>query len=146
MQFSLFMDSILWAIKHTTRDIADTGLNCELPSLFMALSLIRTIVCLELVNNFIAATDPSITNAFFRQYYLRITQDILFVLTDSDHKSGFKLQSVLLSRMFQLVEMNHIQVPLFDPSQVPNPNISNAIYAKEFCANLLKQAFPHMQG
>jgi exportin-1 len=27
-QFKLFMDSIIWAIKHTMRDIADTGLNC----------------------------------------------------------------------------------------------------------------------
>ena len=26
-QFKLFMDSIIWAIKHTMRDIADTGLN-----------------------------------------------------------------------------------------------------------------------
>ena len=23
------MDSIIWAIKHTMRDIADTGLNCK---------------------------------------------------------------------------------------------------------------------
>jgi hypothetical protein len=28
-QFKLFMDSIIWAIKHTMRDIADTGLNRE---------------------------------------------------------------------------------------------------------------------
>ena len=27
-QFKLFMDSIVWAIKHVTRDIADIGLNC----------------------------------------------------------------------------------------------------------------------
>jgi exportin-1 len=26
-QFKLFMDSIVWAIKHTMRDIAETGLN-----------------------------------------------------------------------------------------------------------------------
>lgn len=29
-QFKLFMDSIIWAIKHTMRDIAETGLNREL--------------------------------------------------------------------------------------------------------------------
>jgi exportin-1 len=33
-QFKLFMDSIIWAIKHTMRDIADTGLNCMLLVLF----------------------------------------------------------------------------------------------------------------
>ena len=29
-QFKLFMDSTIWAIKHTMRDIADTGLNRKL--------------------------------------------------------------------------------------------------------------------
>lgn len=122
-RFKLFMDSIIWAIKHTMRDIADTGLN----------------LCLEVVNNFAGAADPAVSNAFFQQYYLSIIQDIFFVLTDADHKSGFKLQSALLARMFQLVELNMIQAPLFDPSQ------SNAVELREYCANLLKGAFPHVQ-
>jgi len=29
------MDSIIWAIKHTMRDIADTGLNCKFPLLIV---------------------------------------------------------------------------------------------------------------
>ncbi|TFK42998.1 CRM1 C terminal-domain-containing protein [Crucibulum laeve] len=128
-QFKLFMDSIIWAIKHTMRDIADTGLN----------------LCLEVINNFASAADPSVTNAFFQQYFLSIVQDIFFVLTDADHKSGFKLQSVLLARMYQLVELNVIQSPLFDPSQMPDPNITNAIFLREYTANLLKTAFPHVQ-
>jgi len=122
-QFKLFMDSIIWAIKHTMRDIADTGLN----------------LCLEVVNNFAGAADPAVSNAFFQQYFLSIIQDIFFVLTDADHKSGFKLQSVLLARMFQLVELNMIQAPLFDPSQ------PNTVAFKEYCANLLNGAFPHVQ-
>ncbi|KAG6897296.1 Exportin-1 [Termitomyces sp. T32_za158] len=123
-QFKLFMDSIIWAIKHTMRDIADTGLN----------------LCLEVVNNFSSATEP-VSNAFFQQYFLSIVQDTFFVLTDTDHKSGFKLQSVLLARMFQLVETNAIRTPLFDPSQTT----SNAAYLREYTANLLKNAFPHVQ-
>ncbi|EDR11305.1 uncharacterized protein LACBIDRAFT_315997 [Laccaria bicolor S238N-H82] len=129
-QFKLFMDSIIWAIKHTMRDIADTGLN----------------LCLEVVNNFSSAADPAVTNAFFQQYFLSIVQDIFFVLTDADHKSGFKLQSVLLARMYQLVEMNVIQSPLFDPAQMPDPNISNVVFLREYTANLLKTAFPHVRS
>ncbi|KAF9466324.1 CRM1 C terminal-domain-containing protein [Collybia nuda] len=124
-QFKLFMDSIIWAIKHTMRDIADTGLN----------------LCLEVVNNFAGAAEPAVSNAFFQQYFMSIVQDTFFVLTDTDHKSGFKLQSVLLARMFQLVEMNVIQTPLFDPNQT-----SNAAVLREYCANLLKTAFPHVQS
>lgn len=101
-------------------------------------------VCLEVVNNF-AAADATIANNFFQQYFLSITQDIFYVLTDADHKSGFKLQSVLLSRMFQLVETNVIQAPLFDPAAVPDPSTTNSRYLKEYTANLLKTAYPHMQ-
>ncbi|KAF8738531.1 hypothetical protein AX14_011182 [Amanita brunnescens Koide BX004] len=128
-QFKLFMDSIIWAIKHTMRDIAETGLN----------------LCLEVINNFASVTEVAVSNAFFQQYFLSIVQDIFFVLTDADHKSGFKLQSALLARLFQLVEANHIQAPLYDPSQVPDPNMSNSVFLREFCANLLKTAFPHVQ-
>ncbi|KAL0947085.1 hypothetical protein HGRIS_013226 [Hohenbuehelia grisea] len=128
-QFKLFMDSIIWAIKHTMRDIADTGLN----------------LCLEVVNNFASAADPAVSTAFFQQYYLSILQDIFFVLTDTDHKSGFKLQSVLLARLFQLVETNVIQSPLFDPSTVADPAMTNSIFLRDFSANLLKSAFPHVQ-
>ncbi|OCH95617.1 hypothetical protein OBBRIDRAFT_788159 [Obba rivulosa] len=127
-QYKLFMDSIIWAIKHTMRDIAETGLN----------------LCLEVINNF-ASAEPPVANAFFQQYFLSIIQDIFFVLTDTDHKSGFKLQSLLLARMFQLVETNQISVPLFDPATVPDPNMSNSLFLREYTANLLKSAFPHVQ-
>lgn len=128
-QFKLFMDSIIWAIKHTMRDIADLGLN----------------LCLEVINNF-ASAEPAIGNGFFLAYFTSIVQDIFFVLTDTDHKSGFKLQSMLLARMFQLVETNIIQTPLFNPAEMPDPSITNAQYLKSFCENLLKTAFPHLQN
>ncbi|KAJ7582831.1 CRM1 C terminal-domain-containing protein [Mycena floridula] len=128
-QFNLFMDSIIWAIKHTMRDIADIGL----------------LLCLEVLNNFAGAADPAVSNTFFQQYLLRIVQDIFFVLTDTDHKSGFKLQSVLLARMFQLVETNVVQTPLFDPSTVTDPNVTNAVFLRQYCVNLLNTAFPHVQ-
>lgn len=101
-------------------------------------------MCLEVINNF-ATADSGVANAFFQQYFLSIMQDIFYVLTDTDHKSGFKLQSILLARTFQLVETNQITVPLFDPSQVPDSNISNAVFLREYTANLLKSAFPHVQ-
>ena len=70
-QFKLIMDSIVWAFKHTMREIADTGLH----------------ICLELLNN-ISNQDSAVANAFYQQYYLNLLQDVFFVLTDTDHKSG----------------------------------------------------------
>lgn len=140
----MFMDSIVWAIKHTMRDIADVGLNCTaLRCSYVSQANYLCTVCLEVVNNF-AVADAAISNSFFQQYFLSITQDIFYVLTDADHKSGFKLQSVMLARMFQLVVTNQIMAPLFDPATVTDPTMSNSAFLAEYCANLLKSAFPHM--
>ncbi|CAE6421161.1 unnamed protein product [Rhizoctonia solani] len=127
MQFKLLFDSIIWAIKHTMRDIADTGLN----------------LLLEIVNNF-ASAEEAIANSFFQQYYLPMLQDTFFVLTDSDHKSGFKHQSLMLQRLFQLVESNSVHAPLFDPSTQPSPPPTNQQFLREYTATLLKNAFPHL--
>ncbi|CAE7209476.1 unnamed protein product, partial [Rhizoctonia solani] len=127
IQFKLLFDSIIWAIKHTMRDIADTGLN----------------LLLEIINNFSSA-EEAISNSFFQQYYLPMLQDTFFVLTDSDHKSGFKHQSLMLQRLFQLVESNSIHAPLVDPSTQPSPPPTNQQFLREYTATLLKNAFPHL--
>lgn len=72
--FSLFLDSVVWAFKHTMRDVADTGL----------------MVCLELVNSF-AASDVEISTNFFRQHYIRLLRDVFIVFTDTEHKAGSDL-------------------------------------------------------
>jgi exportin-1 len=83
-QFKLVIDSVVWGFKHTMRDIADTGLQ----------------ICGELVQN-VSCTDPSIAGGFYQTYYLSILQDIFFVLTDRDHKSGKSKKGV--SRVDDLI-------------------------------------------
>jgi exportin-1 len=112
-----------------------------------------------LVNNF-AASSPDIANQFFQQYMVNLLGDILYVLTDADHKSGtfssscisiitddpgFKNQSLLLARLIALAETGQVQAPLFDPATVPDPNMSNAIYLRGYVADLLSNAFQNMQ-
>ncbi|SNX83847.1 probable CRM1 - nuclear export factor, exportin [Melanopsichium pennsylvanicum] len=128
-KFKLTMDSIIWAIKHTMRDIADTGLN----------------ICLELLNN-ISGSPLEVANGFYQQYLLNIIQDIFFVLTDSDHKSGFKTQCVLLARIFELIETDRVTAPLWDPSTQQDPNMNNRLFIRQYTSNLLRTAFPHMQA
>ncbi|POV97689.1 hypothetical protein PSHT_14460 [Puccinia striiformis] len=127
-RFKLMMDSVIWAIKHITRDIADTGLA----------------ILLELFTNISTHTDPPTAAAFFQQYYLGILQDIFFVLTDTDHKSGFKGQSQVLARMWGLVESSSIAGPLFNPAE-HDATMDNGRFLKEYTFNLLSTAFPHVQ-
>ncbi len=70
-QFKLIVDSIVWAIKHSHREIAETGLS----------------MLLELLEN-MALADPSISSSFYSCYFQNLLQDIFYVLTDSDHKAG----------------------------------------------------------
>ncbi|KAI9023764.1 nuclear export factor CRM1 [Phycomyces nitens] len=128
-QFKLLIDSIVWGFKHTMRDIADVSLQ----------------ICGELISNF-SRTDPNIAGVFYQTYYLSILQDIFFVLTDRDHKSGFKGQTEVLAQLFGLVTNHCIQVPLYDQSQVEDPTMSNAQFLEGYVTALLRNAFPHLQS
>jgi len=120
-------------------------------------------ICVELIDNVVAA-GPNTSNGFFQAYYLPLLSDMFFVLTDADHKSGkspylyflslaitqlidaftigFKSTALVLARLIRLVETGDIQVPL-DPSVTSAPG--NSAFVAEHSANLLKQAFPHLQ-
>ena len=95
-QIKVLLDSVIWGFKHVVRDIADLGLS----------------ICLEMINNY-ANVDASIANPFWHAYYLSLLQDVFFVLTDTDHKSSFKLQCQVLARLFNLVDSDLITVPLW---------------------------------
>ncbi|GAO52224.1 hypothetical protein G7K_6306-t1 [Saitoella complicata NRRL Y-17804] len=122
-QFKLFIDSIVWSFKHVGRDAQETGLN----------------ICLELINN-IAGMDPGVSSAFFQLYFVSLLQDVFFVLTDLEHKAGFRLQSTILARMFELVENDLIKAPLSE-----NQTVSNVEFLRGYVMNLLATAFPHLQ-
>lgn len=80
-KFKFVIDSCLWASKHDTREVENTGLT----------------MCLELVNN-MAETDPHISGIFFQQFFIPILQDVFFVLTDSDHKAGTYISKLRCSK------------------------------------------------
>ncbi|KAI7548882.1 Exportin-1 [Hortaea werneckii] len=128
--FKLVIDSCMWASKHDNRAVEGEGLN----------------MCIELISNMADQTDQSTCDAFFRSFYTTILQDVFFVLTDSDHKAGFKYQSLLLARMFWLVGAEKIQSPIYDESQAPAGSVSNKEFLSTFVASLLSNAFPNLSA
>ncbi|KAL6508225.1 Exportin-1 [Orobanche hederae] len=124
-QLKLVMDSIIWAFRHTERNIAETGLN----------------LLLEMLKNF---QVPEFCNQFFRTYFLTIEQEIFAVLTDTFHKPGFKLHVVVLQHLFCLVESGALTEPLWDVATVPYPYPNNGIFVREYTIKLLSTSFPNM--
>ena len=145
-QFKFVIDSCMWASKHDNREVENTGLS----------------MCIELMDNMAEHTDPQTSSMFFQQFYITILQDAFFVLTDSDHKAGkslhvyatsvsmltpepgFKLQTLLLSRMFYFVETGKITETVYTPEQSP-AGTPNRQFLLEFIGNLLQSAFPNLQ-
>ncbi|KAI5359807.1 Putative importin-beta domain, armadillo-like helical, exportin-1/Importin-beta, exportin-1/5 [Septoria linicola] len=127
--FKLVIDSCMWASKHDNRAVEGEGLN----------------MCIELVENMANHTDQQTCDAFFQSFYTTILQDVFFVLTDSDHKAGFKYQSMLLARLFWLVGANKISSPIYTPDQAA-AGTSNRDFLQNFVASLLSNAFPNLQA
>ncbi|KAI1914616.1 Karyopherin transporter [Ophidiomyces ophidiicola] len=126
-QFKFVIDSCMWASKHDNREVENTGLA----------------MCLELMNN-MAETNPQTSGIFFQQFYIPILQDVFFVLTDTDHKAGFKSQAMLLSRMFYFVAADKIQQPIYSADQAPM-GTPNREFLQQYVANLLQTAFKNLQ-
>ncbi|MCJ1308336.1 Karyopherin transporter [Agyrium rufum] len=127
-QFKFVIDSCMWASKHDNREVENTGLT----------------MCNELVDN-MAETDQQTCNTFFQRFFVTILQDVFFVLTDNDHKAGFKHQAQLLSRLFYFVESGKISGPIYSPEQA-QPNTSNKDFLRSFVGNTLQSAFPNLTG
>ncbi|KAI0124924.1 CRM1 C terminal-domain-containing protein [Xylariales sp. AK1849] len=131
-QFKFVIDACMWASKHDNRDVEGAGLN----------------MCLELITNIAEKTDVATKNAFFQQFFITILQDVFFVLTDPDHKAGFKTQSMLLMKLINYVlpaegGSPKIQGPVYT-DQVPQ-GTSNQEFLANFVGTLLRNAFPNLQ-
>lgn len=124
-ELKLVMDSIIWAFRHTERNIAETGLN----------------LLLEMLKNFEAS---EFCNQFYRTYFLIIEQEIFAVLTDTFHKPGFKLHVLVLQHLFCSVESGLLTEPLWDAATVPYQYHSNSMFIREYTIKLLSTSFPNM--
>ena len=119
-KFKLVLDSIVWAFKHTMRNVADTGLD-------ILLLLMRNV-----------AAEEMAAQQFYQTYFTDILQHLFSVVTDTSHSAGLAQQAVILAYMFALVDSGKITVPLA-------PGVTdNTLYVQQFVANLLKTAFPHL--
>lgn len=125
--FKLFMDAICWAFKHNNREVEVNGLQ----------------IALDLVRN-IEKTGPTpFANEFYENFYFVLISETFYVLTDSDHKSAFSKQSLLLMKLISLVEDNKITVTIYKQGEAPE-GTSNQLYLANYLANMLSNAFPHL--
>ena len=90
--FDTSLNCVVWSFKHHLSSFSDLGLDLLL-EIFTSMN-----------------TNAQIANAFYPRYYLNLLKDLLEVLTDGYHKSGFKMQSKLLFILVQVVTKQYVSV------------------------------------
>lgn len=84
-QFNTLILTILFSMKHVKPELMEIGNE--------------SMVCLtELLNG-----EPNYATVFYTNFYIQILHDVIVLLTDSEHVSGFKLQGLILQKMVQAV-------------------------------------------
>ena len=91
-QFKLVLDSIIWAFKHTMRNVADTGLN----------------ILFQLLQN--VSGNPEAAQSFYQTYYTDILQHMFSVVTDTSHTAGLTMHATILAYVFALVESGKVNI------------------------------------
>lgn len=124
-QFKLVIDAIRWAFKHEEKNIAETGL----------------VTLFELLQQ---VSQCEVANEFYRHFFRPILLDVMYVMTDTMHKPGFKYHTLILMTMMGLVMKGHVQVPLWEDPTAMYP--SNQVFLHEFIFKMISQCFPHVQS
>uniref|UniRef100_H2YXR4 Exportin-1 n=1 Tax=Ciona savignyi TaxID=51511 RepID=H2YXR4_CIOSA len=76
-QFKLVLDSIIWAFKHTMRNVAHTGLS----------------ILYQLLQNITSVDDAA--QSFYQMYFTDILQHVFSVGTDTSHTAGISFVLVV---------------------------------------------------
>lgn len=133
-EFRIIINAIAWAFKHTERNVAETGLQ----------------ILLEMLRN---VDSSPFANYFYRIYFKSILNDILYVLTDTLHRPGFKLHAQILMHLIGAVGSGRITEPIWDQQQPEEVALasgngssspSNALYLHYHLLKILKAAFPNL--
>lgn len=117
--FKIFIDSIIWAIKHYQIELADIGL--------------------ETMNELLSKVvmNQGVANLFFQNFYMLILQDAFYVLTDSLHKSGFYKQALIIMKLIAVVENEMFQGKLSEDYP------TNKEYVIAYLSDVLVKLFPN---
>ncbi|XP_066246850.1 exportin-1 [Euwallacea similis] len=118
-QFKLVLDSIIWAFKHTMRNVADTGLQ----------------ILLKLLQN--VEQHETAAPSFYQTYLTDILQHVFAVVTDTSHTASLSMHATILAYIFSLIESGRVNCQL-------GPTPDNVLYIQEFIATLLRSAFSHL--
>lgn len=127
-RFQTIVYSVIFAFQHEKLELMELGLET-----MHAL----TVIILE---------EPDKITPFYVTFYTKIIHEIIRVMTDYKHTSGFKMQATILMNLLQVVssEQNFIGSPINDQNGQPHKMGSNKEFVSMLLKTLLCQMFPNL--
>ncbi|KAI9216075.1 CRM1 C terminal-domain-containing protein [Blastocladiella britannica] len=123
-QFQQLIDSLVWGFKHTMRDIGN-----------------RSLGIVETLLDQMQRAPVALANDFYQAYYMRLLQDVFFVLTDAEHRANFSAQCRVLAKLMFIVSSGSATSPL----SIEQPaGVNNVEFLRDHLQRLLQNAFPHV--
>ena len=123
--FKYTVEAMVWAMEHNSLEIAELG--------------VRSL--LELLDR---VNGSEVADAFYESFFLNIMTAVFSVLTDTLHKTGFRLQVQLLQLMLSLVATDSISSPVFDTAAFPGE--TNMSFTRSYVTDLLAKAFSNVKA
>jgi exportin-1 len=126
-QFSMVMESFMWAIRQTENNLSQIGLK----------------LTWDILNKF---SESKFISTFYKSYYLILVHEIFSILTDTIHKHSFKIHVKILYHLFHLVmEPTKISEPLWNKNlELLIGSIkffNNMEHVQKFVSNLISRSF-----
>lgn len=135
--FKLFLDSVVWAFKHTMRNVNDTGLE----------------IMLQLLKNIESRGAQG--QDFYKTYLMEVLSQVFGVVTDTTHIAGLPMHCQILCHVLRTVEDGTVFVPLYNDERATNaewvanskPEIveKNVSYVQHYIGELLQKHFKTLQ-
>ncbi|GFE55001.1 exportin 1 [Babesia ovis] len=104
-----YVMSLIWAFKHEHPSVAEKGLT-------VVREFLNNLMLLDRRND--QGSHQSAVLSFCRNYYYLLLKEILGVLTDTLHKSGFRLQTEILRILIRFLECGTVNDPGSDLTRV----------------------------
>jgi exportin-1 len=126
--FQTVLQSIIFGFKHEMPEVMEIGLKSlwDLNDKFMSV--------------------PSICQPFYVEFYSNLLNEVIQVLTDCKHLSGFKLQCKIFQQLIQVIESNTINQPLNQFDNTPHTYPSNKEYVIDLIVNCIMNIFPNLNN
>ncbi|KAF7458676.1 putative exportin 1 [Cryptosporidium felis] len=150
---TLYIESIIWAIRHEQPNMAEKGLIILYNLLMNLINHIDKDIVIQT-----GSVQDSTLSQFCHAFYLSLIREIFVVLTDTLHTSGFQYQTMILYELIRITEFSLFERSNGDKSGVLNPESSHQctfcqgntckvskIRVMEYIADLLINSFITVQ-